>query len=46
MQKVYIVNGIKVWFEEGHQPKCAVEDKAIEVKEKKPTNKARKVASK
>lgn len=48
MLKRYIVNGKEFQFEEGKQPKGAVELKAEQPvdKAKKPANKARKAAKK
>ena len=49
MLKNYIVNGKQYQYQEGEQPAGAVEVKtapAVQVKEKKPANKARKAATK
>lgn len=48
MLKDYIVNGKQFQFEEGKQPKGAVEVKAVEPSDKavKPANKARKAVAK
>lgn len=48
MLKDYIVNGKQFQFEEGKQPKGAVEVKEVEPSDKavKPANKARKAVAK